>query len=249
MPRYLFEAVYDGTNYEGWQSQPHGNTIQDYIEHRLDKLMRRQVRIYGAGRTDTGVHAQSQPFHVDLDSQTDPQNIAYRLNRMLPADIAIRSGRLVSDTFHARFDAVYREYCYRITTVKDPLRHRYCYYVHYPLNMENIEKGLKLMRGRRDFKHFCMYDKERDSSICDITKAEMKMTGDHNLEIRFGADRFMRKMIRYLIGSLLFLSRNKMSYEKLQQLLECTSETENPASIAPAHGLTLEKVEYPEKAF
>ncbi len=244
MPRYLFHAAYDGTKYEGWQSQPHGNTVQDYIEKRIHQLTREQVRIYGSGRTDTGVHARNQPFHLDLSAPVDPDDFAHRLNRMLPQDIAICPAGQVAQKFHARFDANYREYCYRLTTIKDPLNHRYAYYVHHPINGQLIEQGLDLMKGRYDFIHFCIFDEKRESTVCHLEKAEFISTGEHQMEIRFGADRFMRKMVRYLIGSLLYLSRGKMNLAQMQHLLDGTSSGKNPAPTAPAHGLTLEKVTY-----
>lgn len=246
MPRYLFYAAYDGTDYEGWQTQPHNNTVQDHIEAALHKLTRQKVRIYGSGRTDTGVHAEHQPFHFDLINECDPEDLAYRLNKLLAGDIAIKGGQEVPGDFHARFDAVYRQYRYQITTVKDPLRRHYSSYIPYALDIELMRWGLEEMKGQRDFRHFCIYDEGRDSSICNLQFTELQQTDEHRWILRFGADRFMRQMVRYLTGTLIDLARGKLETETFLTLLTGQSKHPNPAPCAAPKGLILEQVRYRE---
>lgn len=240
-------AAYDGSHYKGWQTQPHANTIQDVIEDRLSRLTSQQIRIYGSGRTDTGVHAEDQPFHFDLDDEPDLIDLTHRLNRFLPPDIAITKTRKVQRNFHARFDANYRQYRYQITTRKDPLRRHFSYHLYQTIDFDLFRQGLNEFRGEHDFRFFCIADDERSSSICNVTLTELQQIDDHFWIVKIGGNRFMKHMVRFIIGTLIHFASGKMDRELLHQLLSGDSSQPNPAAGAPANGLVLEKVTYPEE--
>lgn len=246
MPRILLHAEYDGSHYKGWQTQPVSDTVQDQIEAAISKLTSRQIRIYGSGRTDTGVHAEDQPFHFDLDYQPDLPELINRLNRVLPRDIAIHNGRIVPDDFHARFDATYRQYRYQLTTVKKPLLRHYTHYLYQPLNFDLIRSGLIELEGEHDFSRFCLHDEHRSSSICTVTHTDLICQDDNFWIVRIGANRFMKHMVRFIIGTLVDLSLGKMAYSQYLDLVAAKNDQPNTAAAAPAKGLILEKVSYPD---
>ena len=155
MTRYFIYFSYDGTNYHGWQIQPNGNTIQAEMHHALSVLLRKQIEVIGAGRTDTGVHARLMVAHFDGDDNIDVVQLAYRLNRILPQDIAVHEVKPVSEDMHARFSAKSRTYRYYIHFKKNPFHRAYSYEIHYDLDFDAMNNAASYLLRQSDFTSFC----------------------------------------------------------------------------------------------
>ncbi|WP_310992632.1 tRNA pseudouridine(38-40) synthase TruA [Aequorivita marina] len=245
--RYFLEIAYNGKNYYGWQRQPEQISVQQVLEEALSTILRSEIKITGAGRTDAGVHAKQLFAHFDFDTITDKNALTFRLNSLLPKDIAIKNILNVNEDAHARFDATQREYEYAISFKKNPFLENFAFQVHNIPNVDLMNQAAKLLLEYRDFQCFSRSKTDVKTYNCIISKAHWEATTD-SLVFRIAADRFLRNMVRAIVGTLLDVGYGKTSMEDLKAILNSKSREEAGAS-APAKGLYLTKVEYPQAVF
>ena len=234
--RYFITFSYDGTRYHGWQIQPNGDSVQERLEWALSTLLRREVNVTGAGRTDAGVHARVMVAHFDFDEAIDCQQLCYKLNRLLPFDIAVQEVKQVSDDMHARFSATSRTYHYYIHTKKDPFRRAYSCEIHYPLDFALMNEAGKILTTYEDFGAFCKSHTDVKTTICHVTEARWVQTSETAWYFRITANRFLRNMVRAVVGTLIDVGRGKLSIEGKRR-------TEAGESM-PGNALFLEDVRY-----
>ena len=243
--RYFIELSYDGTRYHGWQSQPNAISVQETIEKALSTLLRKDVAIVGAGRTDAGVHAQQMFAH--FETANVEEDLAYRLNAFLPKDIAIRSVRAVNAEAHARFDATARTYEYWIARRKDPFLIDKAYQFSMPLDLAVMNEAAEVLLTYNDFQCFSRSKTDVKTYHCKIEAAFWQEREDL-LVFTITADRFLRNMVRAIVGTLLEVGQEKLEIEDLKRIIESKDRREAGAS-APAQGLYLTQVEYPQHIF
>ena len=248
MARYFIYLSYDGSNYHGWQIQPNAATVQETLEKALTLLMRQPVEITGAGRTDTGVNASTMVAHADFPGEIDCKQTVYRLNRMLPPDIAIHSIKAVTETAHARFDALSRRYRYHISTAKNPFTRRYSCRVTGELDFEAMNSAAATLPEYTDFTSFSKLHTDTKTNNCKVTKAHWVQTSESEWYFEIEADRFLRNMVRAIVGTLLMVGRGKISVEGFREIIEKKQRSEAGDS-ALAQALFLEEVKYPENIF
>jgi len=176
--RYFVTFSYDGTRYHGWQIQPNGDSVQERLQGALSTLLRHQICVTGAGRTDSGVHARMMVAHFDLEKAIDTQQLTYKLNKLLPYDIAVQKVVQVSDGLHARFSATSRTYHYYIHTVKDPFRKAYSCELHYPLDFVMMNEAAQILMDYKDFGAFCKSGADVKTTICHVTQARWVQTSE-----------------------------------------------------------------------
>ena len=244
--RYFIELSYDGTPFVGWQRQPAGDSIQSCLEDALSILFRKPLSIVGAGRTDAGVHAHQLFAHVDLDEHVD-QDLTFRLNKLLPKEIAVRNIIAVAQDAHARFDAVSRSYRYRITTQKNPFLQKRSYQFAKPLDLELMNQAAKTLIDHEDFKCFSKSKTDVKTYMCDIQHAHWQHNGSE-LVFFIQANRFLRNMVRAIVGTLIEVGLRKISISDFEAILASRDRSQAGYSV-PAHGLYLEKVNYPNHIF
>ncbi|NGX61066.1 MAG: tRNA pseudouridine synthase A [Chlamydiae bacterium] len=247
--RYLIHLAYEGTCYCGWQIQPNGLSIQQLIEEVLETLFSKKIRLFGAGRTDAGVHATRQSAHFTLERREEPSRILRALNGQLPSDIRLLSCLPVPETFHAQFSAIQKEYHYHIWQDRfvDPFSRHYRYHFPYPLSLPLLEKGAKFMTGRHDFTSFTNRGSSVKSTVRTIHRIEcIPQEGGFRLE--FEGEGFLYKMVRNLVGTLLEVGRGKRALEDIPSLLEA-KDRRCTGMAAPAKGLFLHRVDYPSHFF
>jgi len=247
MPRYFFEITYNGTNYAGWQSQANAVGVQTVVENALSKLFRTPVKIAGSGRTDTGVHCVQQFFHADIGKPFKKTELIHRLNSFLPRDIAIRSIRKVKPQASARYDAIERTYQYLITTVKDPLLIGLALHYFKPLDVPTMNRAAALLCGERDFQCFSKVKTDVNHFICRVKKASWKKQGN-TLVFTITANRFLRGMVRAIVGTLLDVGTGKITLGEFEEIIRNKDRKRAGANVDP-HGLYLVKVTYPKSVF
>jgi len=245
--RYFFEVSYKGKNYNGWQSQANGIGVQTVLEEALSKLLREEIKIVGSGRTDTGVHCEQQFFHADILKQIDETNFSWRLNTLLPKDIVIGKIRKVKPDASARYAAVERSYQYRITLKKNPFLNDLALYYFKPVDIENMNKAATLLCGTHDFECFSKVKTDVNHFICEIKKAKWNQKGDL-LVFDITANRFLRSMVRAIVGTLLEVGEGKLSLKDFKEILKSKDRKKAGANVA-AHGLYLVGVKYPTSIF
>lgn len=246
--RYFIQLAYQGTHYFGWQIQSNHNSVQAEIERALTQLNSNQkIEITGCGRTDTGVHASDYFAHFDLEKEIDPQHWKYKLNLMLPNDIAIKNVCVVAPTLHARFDAISRSYEYRIHTSKDPFVFNSCWVNNLKLDLEKIQQACDLMKTHTDFECFSKVHTDVTNFNCQIHKIEWHQTENGYL-FRISANRFLRNMVRAVVGTLIEVGTGKISVMEFEEILLSKNRSKAGTSV-PANGLTLVKIDYPDGSF
>ena len=243
--RYCIIFAYDGTAYHGWQLQPNAPTVQQELEKALCIVLRTTVGVVGAGRTDTGVHARMMACHFDYDGDNiDCPHLAFKLNCLLPPDIAVSKVKAVAPDWHARFSALTRTYHYYIITRKDAFRHPYALRLYFPLDIERMNEAANLLLSHKDFGCFCKSHSDNKTNLCTVSEARWMTTEDSMLVFRITANRFLRNMVRAVVGTLIEVGKGKMSIDEFQQVLLSGKRTEAGESV-PAKGLFLEHIEYP----
>jgi tRNA pseudouridine38-40 synthase len=245
--RYFFEITYNGSGYAGWQSQANAMGVQTVVEDALSKLFRTPVKIVGSGRTDTGVHCVQQFFHADIEKPFQPGDLIHRLNAFLPRDIAIRSIRKVKPGASARYDAVSRSYEYHITTLKDPLLIGLALHYFKPVNVQTMNRAAALLCGEHDFECFSKVKTDVNHFLCNIKKASWKQEGNR-LVFTITANRFLRGMVRAIVGTLLDVGTGKISVQDFQRIISSKDRKKAGANVDP-HGLYLVQVKYPKSVF
>ena len=248
--RYFIKFSYLGTEFHGSQRQPNGITVQETMEQALAMIFREEVPLTFAGRTDAGVHAREMYAHFDLaDSQLPiAPNLVFRLNGILPYSIAIHDNLPVTDYSHARFTATRRTYEYHIVDHKDPFLHILATRVRPGLNFDAMNHAAKHLIGKQDFASFCRSNTDVKTTICDLMQAEWKVLDDGHAVFTIAADRFLRNMVRAIVGTLFEVGRGKMTIEQFAQVIEQHNRTVAGDS-APAEGLFLTHIEYPKEIF
>ena len=248
MNRYIIQLSYNGTRYFGWQRQPKSVSVQEVMEKTLSTVLREEIAVVGAGRTDTGVHASFFVLHFDVSNEiSEPEKLVYHLNRFLPADIAIQNLRKVGDDFHARFSAVSRTYKYFICTEKNPFQNETCYQNTVPLDVNKMNEAALVLFEFTDFTSFSKLHTDVKTNNCKILQAEWTRENSH-LIFTIKADRFLRNMVRAIVGTLLEVGKGKLSIDDFRKIIESRNRG-TAGTSAPAQGLFLVDVEYPEELF
>ncbi len=246
--RYFLELKYDGAAYCGWQRQPEAPTVQYTIEEALTTLLRMPTEIVGAGRTDTGVNASYYVAHFDCDAEFDAEQLLYKLNRRLPPDIAICSVTPVPESAHARFDAREREYTYFISTRKEPFLRQSAWICYYNLDVAKMNEAAALLLEYDDFTSFAKLNSNNKTNICRIMVSKWSVEPDGVLRFTIRADRFLRNMVRSIVGTLVDVGRGRYSVEDFRSIVEAKDLSRSSAG-APAQGLFLSDVVYPDVVF
>ncbi|MBR6492730.1 MAG: tRNA pseudouridine(38-40) synthase TruA [Paludibacteraceae bacterium] len=245
--RYFITFAYNGTDFHGSQSQPNGNTVQAEMEAAFATILRKPVALTFAGRTDAGVHAEKMVAHFDLDKPI-PVNLGGRLNNLLPYSIAVRDIQRVTDEAHARFDATSRTYYYRITMRKDPFTKQTRARIGTVLDYTAMNHAAKLLLGKQDFASFCRAHTDVKTTICDVKEAKWVIENDHEATFVITADRFLRNMVRAVVGTLFEIGRGRMTKEDLQTIIAAHDRCKAGHS-APPEGLSLVEIEYPKNIY
>lgn len=250
MYRYFIHLAYDGTRFHGWQRQPNAITVQEVLEDALSMMTGEPLVLTGAGRTDTGVHARNYYAHVDLSRAMDTvelDRLAYRLNSYLGEDLVIyRIFRVVSSA-HARFSAQSRTYTYHIAQIRDPFCCRYQHTIHGPLDLQGMIEGAGILMEYRDFTSFSKVDTDTKTNICQITEAIWRVK-DQEMIFTITADRFLRNMVRAIVGTLISIGQKKIFADDLRGIIE-SQDRSKAGQSAPARGLILESIRYPGSIF
>ncbi len=243
--RYFIELRYNGTNFCGWQRQNDAPSVQGAIERALSTLLRTPIQIVGAGRTDTGVHASYYIAHFDFDVKTlNCDFLRYKLNIILPEDIAISRVFVVSEQAHARFDATQREYTYFIEREKNPFTRNSSWQYYVDLDMDAMNRAAEKLLLHDDFTSFAKLNSNNKTNICHISRAEWCLTSDYKMVFTIRADRFLRNMVRAIVGTLVDVGRGKYSVEEFEQII-LSQDLSRCSAGAPAQGLFLSDVTYP----
>ena len=250
--RYFLRFAYDGTAFHGSQRQPNGITVQETMEQALAMIFREEIPLTFAGRTDAGVHAREMYAHFDHANCQSPianrQNLLFRLNGILPDSIAIFDIYPVTDDAHARFDAVRRTYEYHIVDHKDPFLCTQATRVRPGLNFAAMNEAAQLLIGKQDFASFCRTNTDVKTTICDLTLAEWRELGNGHAVFTIAADRFLRNMVRAVVGTLFEVGRGKMTKEQFAEVIAQHNRCAAGDS-APAEGLFLTHIDYPQELF
>lgn len=241
--RYFITFSYDGSRYHGWQIQPNGDSVQAQLQRGLSLLLRQEIIVTGAGRTDAGVHARMMVAHFDFPTEIDGPQLAYKLNKLLPGDIAVSKVERVADDLHARFSATSRMYRYYLHTAKDPfLRNTSCE-IHYSLDFREMNRAARLLLEYDDFGAFCKSHADVKTTLCKVTTAEWHQTSPTTWYFEIRANRFLRNMVRAVVGTLVEVGRGRLTIEEFQRVVEGKKRTEAGESM-PAHALFLEDITY-----
>lgn len=244
MQRYFIYLAYDGTRYHGWQIQPNGDSVQQQLMEALQTLLRREfVEVTGAGRTDTGVHAKLMVAHFDYDEAVNCTMLADKLNRLLPPDISVFKVEPVDAEMHARFSAKARRYEYYVTTAKSPFMRQYRYKLHKAPDFELMNQAAKLLLQVEDFTSFSKLNTDVKTNICHVTRAEWSQVDEVTWVFNIQADRFLRNMVRAIVGTLLEVGYGKLTLEDFQQVIQQKDRCSAGMSV-PAQGLFLADIQY-----
>ncbi|WP_395617097.1 tRNA pseudouridine(38-40) synthase TruA [Aquirufa sp.] len=248
MSRYLIAFSYDGGSFHGYQIQPNATTVQSILQDKLSLLLGSPLEIVGSSRTDTGVHAHEQFAHFDLpEGKKVKENWVFRLNRMLPDSLAVQGIYQVADDFHARFAAISRTYEYRISSLKSPFNAQFAYRFSVDLDVEAMNEAAALFFKHTDYQCFSKVKTEVTTFNCTILHANWATRGDE-LVFTIQGNRFLRGMVRAVVGTLLEVGQGRLSKKQLQEILDSKDRCKAGRAV-PAHGLHLLKVEYPSSTF
>lgn len=248
MYRYFIYLSYDGTNYHGWQIQPNGVSVQEVLMNALATFLRKPVEVVGAGRTDAGVHARLMVAHFDFDAELDGNTVVDKLNRLLPPDVAVYRMRRVRSDAHARFDANYRTYKYYITTRKDPFNRIFSWRIFQTLDFEKMNEAAQTLFDYTDFTSFSKLHTDVKTNNCKIMYARWEQTGEYCWVFTIQADRFLRNMVRAVVGTLVEVGKGKLTVEGFRRVIEEKNRCSAGTSV-PGNALFLVDVGYPEDLF
>jgi tRNA pseudouridine38-40 synthase len=246
--RYFIYLAYDGTRYHGWQTQPNGISVQECLTRALATFMRREVEVVGAGRTDAGVHAALMVAHFDSDEPLETDVVTEKLNRLLPPDISVHRLRTVKPDAHARFDATARTYKYYVGTTKSPFARLYRWRISAPLDYGRMNEAARTLMEYTDFTSFSKLHTDVKTNNCRVSRAEWVREDECTWVFTIRADRFLRNMVRAIVGTLVEVGRGKLTVEGFRHVVE-GRDRGLAGTSAPAQGLFLTDVEYPEGIF
>lgn len=251
MQRYFLHLAYAGTHYNGWQIQANASSVQDTINRSLQTIFRKPLNVVGCGRTDAGVHARQFFAHFDLEeklSVEEKRQTIYKMNAILPKDIVIYDLLPVAPEAHARFDAISRTYTYQINTFKNPFEDEFTYhYIQGELNLELMNDATKRLLQHTDFTSFSKLHTQVKTNNCKIYSAVWEKKNSR-LIFTISADRFLRNMVRAIVGTLIDVGRGKISLPEFNRIIESKNRS-NAGYSVPAKGLFLEEIKYPDSIF
>jgi len=239
--RFFIELSYKGTNYHGWQMQPNANSVQAEINNALSTLLNTKIEVIGAGRTDTGVHAKQMFAHFDCQQHLDGLNLVSRLNGFLPKDITIHNINAVADDANCRFDALSRTYHYHIIQQKNPFNTT-AYLLYKNLDVDTMNLACKYLLGKQDFTSFSKVNTQTFTNNCNVMLANWEQK-EGELIFTIKADRFLRNMVRAIVGTLLAVGEGKIKPEQVKEIIAKKDRGEAGTSV-PAHALFLSNIEY-----
>ncbi|MCB2209119.1 MAG: tRNA pseudouridine(38-40) synthase TruA [Bacteroidetes bacterium] len=243
MHRYFIKLAYKGTHYHGWQIQDNAHTIQEELNTKISLMLSETVNLVGCGRTDTGVHAREFYAHFDISKELDQlENLAFKLNGFLPEDIVIFEIFKVPTDFHARFDAQSRTYKYCISQRKNPFLTGQSFYYHGALDIVKMNAASKILFDYSDFTSFSKLHTQTKTNRCTIYHANWEKKGEE-LIFTIRADRFLRNMVRAIVGTMIEIGSGKLGVEDMKRIIEAKDRSDAGFSV-PAEGLFLEKVSY-----
>ena len=235
---------YDGTNYSGWQIQPSNKTIQGEIECALKNIFKEKIDLIGSGRTDSGVHAYSQVANFHVSININPEQIKQAINANLNNDIFVKSCDIVDDAFHSRFSAIERQYEYNISKNHNPFNRFYKWTLKWEnIDCEILEKCSKIILGEYDFGNFCKATSKKDNNVCIINQSQWTFNRN-TMKYKIKANRFLHHMVRFLVGTMIEVSRGKISINDFKILMKDKSNTKIRIVSAPAKGLFLKEIRY-----
>jgi tRNA pseudouridine38-40 synthase len=240
--RYFIKLAYNGTNYHGWQYQPNAASVQETMNKAFSTILNSEINLMGAGRTDTGVHAKEMYAHFDLETPFDIPNVIHKLNSFLPKDIVIYDIFPVDDEAHTRFDATKRTYEYHINTFKDAFLQEQSWYFHQKLDLDLMNEAAKSLLNHTDFQSFSKVNTDVNTFDCSIFEAYWK-EDDGKLIFTISANRFLRNMVRSIVGTLINIGLHKITLDDFESIIESKNRDKAGFSV-PAHGLYLTKIEY-----
>lgn len=245
--RYFIELSYNGKDYHGWQNQPNAITVQEVLEKALSTLLKTKISTMGAGRTDTGVHASQMYAHFDFESDINTKDLVYKLNSFLPNTIAVAHVFKVKAEAHARFDALSRTYHYKISTTKDVFNYDFAYQAYFPLDIEEMNKACDILLEYKDFQCFSKSNTDVKTYNCDIKEAYW-IKNDSQLRFTISADRFLRNMVRAVVGTMVNIGLGKLKAEDLRAIIASKDRGQAGFSV-PAQGLYLVRIVYPDDIY
>jgi tRNA pseudouridine38-40 synthase len=243
LQRYFIELSYDGTNYHGWQVQPNAVTVQEVLDRALSTVLRTPIETVGCGRTDTGVHATEFFAHYEVESSMAVDKVVHSLNGILPSDIAIKNIFPVDDEMHARFSATLRSYQYHIHFNKDPFKHGYSWLLRDEPDIDLMNQAAQIIMQYTDFSCFSKSNTQVKTNNCKISRAEW-VRANGGMVFHISADRFLRNMVRAVVGTLLMVGRKEVTPEGIREIIN-SKDRSNAGTSVPACGLYLTEVKYP----
>ena len=246
--RYFIYLAYDGTSYHGWQFQPNAISVQEALQNVLSTLMGENLSVVGAGRTDTGVHARMMVAHFETGNTVDTDKLTFKMNCMLPSDISVYRIVPVKADAHARFSATARTYHYYISMQKNPFSSRFSTRIYYTLDFEKMNEAAALLMTYTDFGSFCKAHSDNKTNICHVTQAHWVHQGPEQYYFEITADRFLRNMVRAIVGTLMDVGHGRMTLGQFKEVVQRGDRCVAGDSV-PAQGLFLENIEYPEDIF
>ncbi|GEP95920.1 tRNA pseudouridine(38-40) synthase TruA [Chitinophaga cymbidii] len=246
MARYFIEVAYMGARYSGFQVQENAVTVQSEIDRAAGLLLRERVVTTGSSRTDAGVHARQNFLHFDTEQALHPQFV-YKMNAILPQDIVVKGVYPVDDALHSRFAATGRAYEYTLYTVKDPFMTDRGYFYPYRMDMEQLRAAADILRGYIDFSTFSKRNTQVKTFNCRISESRWTEQ-DHRIVYNVSANRFLRGMVRGLVGTMLRVGRGKLTLDGFREVIESRDCTKADFAVPP-QGLCLMRVMYPEGLF
>lgn len=248
MQRYFIYLAYDGTHYHGWQIQPNGISVQECVMKALATFLRKDIEVVGAGRTDAGVHAALMVAHFDYEQPLETASVTEKLNRLLPPDISVFRILRVNPEAHARFDAVSRTYKYYVTSAKYPFNRQYRWRLHSRPDYDRMNEAARTLLEYTDFTSFSKLHTDVKTNICHITHAEWTQADEITWVFTIRADRFLRNMVRAIVGTLIEVGRGKLSVDDFRRIIEQKDRCKAGTS-APGQALFLVDVTYPDDIF
>lgn len=245
--RYFIQLSYNGAQFCGWQIQPNAPSVQARLNEALSKILREEIYVVGAGRTDTGVHAKQMFAHFESDAEIDLNHLTHRLNRFLKDDVAVQQIFPVKEDAHTRFSATSRSYEYWVTQVKNPFLANWSWQIDNPLKVDAMNACAQTLLGEHDFSSFSKSGTQTETNLCHVNKAYWEER-DNLLIFHISANRFLRNMVRAIVGTLVEVGQNKLDQAGFIQLIEQKNRSMAGVS-APAKGLYLTQVEYPKSIY
>ncbi|WP_113924988.1 tRNA pseudouridine(38-40) synthase TruA [Cognataquiflexum aquatile] len=245
--RYFIEFAYRGTRYHGWQFQKNAHSVQAEMEKALSVILKQPSYLTGSGRTDTGVHATQQFAHFDTALNLEEADFVQRINGVLPKDIAVYALRKVKNNAHARFDAKWRSYLYKITLRKEPFEEERAWLLYYIPSVDKMNEASKLLLEHEDFQCFSKVHTDVNHFNCKIKEAYWEQNGNQLL-FHITANRFLRGMVRTIVGTLVQVGLGRLDSDQFQEILDSKNRSQAKAA-SPAQGLYLCKVVYPQEIF